>query len=85
MYYVYILQSLKNKSQYTGYTADLKKRFLEHNKRISCSTKYKCPWKLIYYEACLNEKDAKAREKYLKSGMSKRYLKNRLKSFLQNF
>jgi len=37
---------------------------------------------LIYYEACLNEQDARQREKYLKSGMGKRYLKNRLKRFL---
>lgn len=37
---------------------------------------------LIYYEACLNEQDARYREKYLKSGLGKRYLKNRLKSFL---
>jgi hypothetical protein len=36
----------------------------------------------VYYEACINEDDAKAREKYLKSGMGKRYLKNRLKRFL---
>ncbi|PIY96439.1 MAG: excinuclease ABC subunit C, partial [Candidatus Kerfeldbacteria bacterium CG_4_10_14_0_8_um_filter_42_10] len=37
---------------------------------------------LIYYEACLNKDDAFARERYLKSGMGKRYLKNRLKRFL---
>ena len=38
--------------------------------------------KLIYYEACLNEQDARSREIYLKSGTGKRYLKNRLKRFL---
>jgi putative endonuclease len=84
-YYVYVLQSLKNKVWYTGYTTDLKKRYLEHNKGLGYSTKSQRPWKLIYYEACLDEKDAKAREKYLKSGMGKRYLKNRLKFFLKNF
>ena len=40
------------------------------------------PFELIYYEACLNEQDGLAREKYLKSGMGKRYLKNRLRRFL---
>jgi len=40
------------------------------------------PFELIYYEACLNEQDAFAREKYLESGMGKRYLKNRLRRFL---
>ena len=49
----------------------------------------KCPkatpvkaWCGVYYEACLNKLDAMAREKYLKSGMGKRYIKNRLKRFL---
>jgi len=40
------------------------------------------PWKLIYYEACLDEGDSLAREKYLKSGPGKAYIKNRLKRFL---
>jgi hypothetical protein len=31
---------------------------------------------------CRNEQDARAREKYLKTGTGKRYLKNRLKRFL---
>ena len=81
MYYVYLLQSLKNSKWYTGFTKDLQKRILEHNKAKNFATKSKVPYKLIYYEACINEKDAKAREKYLKSGMGKRYLKNRLKFF----
>jgi putative endonuclease len=45
-------------------------------------TKERVPFELIYYEGCLNEQDALAHEKYLKSGMGKRYLKNRLKRFL---
>lgn len=40
--------------------------------------------RLIYYEACLNEEDARQRERYLKSGMGKKYLKNRLKKYLEN-
>ncbi len=40
------------------------------------------PFALIYYEACVEQTDAYAREKYLKSGMGKRYIKNRLKRFL---
>jgi putative endonuclease len=54
----------------------------EHNTGKVMSTKYRRPFELIYYEACVNEQDARAREKYLKSGMGKRYIKNRLKSFL---
>ena len=82
MYYVYVIQSSKDKQFYTGFTSDLQNRFREHNAGRVSSTKERGPFELIYYEACLNEQDALAREKYLKSGMGKRYLKNRLKRFL---
>ena len=79
-YYVYVLQSLKNNKWYTGYTNDLRKRFNQHQENLSTYTKGSGPFNLmIYYEASLHEEDAQAREKYLKSGMGKRYLKNRLK------
>ena len=82
MYYTYVIQSRKSKRWYTGSTNDLRKRLNQHNKGKSTWTKNSIPWNLIYYEACLNEEDAKSREKYLKSGMGKRYLKNRLRRFL---
>jgi len=67
MYYTYIIQSRKDKRFYTGFTRDLKNRFNEHNSGKIASTKNRGPFELIYYEACLNEQDAIAREKYLKS------------------
>ncbi len=82
MYYVYVIQSKKDKQFYTGFTRDLENRIREHNEGRVSSTKERGPFELIYYEACLNEQDGLAREKYLKSGMGKRYLKNRLKRFL---
>jgi len=85
MYYVYILQSLKDNMWYTGYTDDLKKRFDQHNKGLDYATRKRKPFKLIYYEACLNEQDAKMREQYLKTGMGKRYVKNRLKFYFKDF
>ncbi len=78
----YVLQSKNNGRRYTGYTNDLRKRLREHNELKSSYTKYRGPYECIYYEACRNERDAKAREKYLKTGMGKRYLNNRLKRFL---
>ena len=81
-YYTYILQNLKDKKWYTGSTKDLRNRFMEHQKGYVFSTKGRGPFRLIYYEACLNEQDARIREKYLKSGMGKRYLRNRIKRFL---
>jgi len=82
MVYVYVIRSLKSNYWYTGFTYDLRKRFKEHNSNASFSTKNKGPYEIIYYEACYNENDARTREKYLKTGMGKRYLKNRLKRFL---
>lgn len=82
MIYTYILRSKKDDNWYTGSTRNLRKRFNDHNEGKASSTKNRRPFDLIYYEACINEHDARAREKYLKSGMGKRYLKNRLKSFL---
>ena len=80
-YYIYVLESEKDGSWYTGYTADLKNRIKEHNSGYTNSTKNRTPWRLIYYEACLSEDDARSREKYLKSGMGKRYIRNRLKDY----
>jgi putative endonuclease len=81
MWYVYVLESQKSRHWYIGSTKDLQKRILRHNSGKNKSTKYGIPWKLIYCEISLNKKDARAREKYLKSGMGRRYLKNRLKFF----
>ncbi len=81
-YYVYVLQSLKDKQFYVGYTNDLKSRIKEHNTGRVISTRGRRPLKLVYYEACLNQQDATRREKYLKTAWGKRYIKNRLKKYL---
>ena len=80
-HYVYVLKSLKNDNCYTGCTSDLRKRFAEHNDGKSAYTKNRGPYELIYYEASLSKQDAFARERYLKSGMGKRYVNNRLKEY----
>ena len=82
MYYVYVLQSLKDNHWYTGSTGDLKQRIIKHNAGEIASTRNRRPFHLIYYEACLNEHDARIREQYLKSAWGKRYIKNRLKHYL---
>ncbi len=76
------MQSKKDSGFYTGFTNDLRKRFREHSGNKVISTKNRGPFEMIYHEACINKLDAIAREKYLKSGMGKRYLKGRLKRFL---
>ena len=71
----------KDNQFYTGYTADLRKRLNEHQSGKVISTKYRLPLKLIYFEGCLNQQDATRREKYLKSGNGKIYLRNRMRNF----
>lgn len=82
MYYTYVIRSKVDGCFYTGFTSDLRKRFSDHETGKVPSTMGRGPFDIIYYEACLNQQDATAREKYLKSEMGKRYLKNRLKRFL---
>lgn len=81
MFYNYVLQSKKNNKLYIGYTRNLNKRLKEHNQELNQSTKLHKPWKLIYYEACLNKKDVERRERYLKTTQGQRLLKRRLKEY----
>lgn len=81
MYYVYVLQC-SNKDLYIGYSDDLKKRFQEHIKGQTKSTKGNLPVKLVYYEAYRNKKDATKREYHLKTGQQRELLKERLKNSL---
>jgi putative endonuclease len=83
MYYVYVLQSEQDNKFYTGFTRDLTKRIEEHNLGMSNATKGRIPLKLVYYEFCLNHKDAMRRERYLKTTWGKRYIKNRIKNYLE--
>jgi len=66
MYYVYVLQSKKDKSLYIGYTKDIEARFSEHNKGLCVSTKNRKPFHLAFYEAYSSEIDARTRESRLK-------------------
>jgi putative endonuclease len=80
-WYVYVLKSLKSKELYIGLTKNLKKRVTEHNRRKNFSTKPYIPWQLIHYEAYRNQRDAKRREKYLKTNQGARLLKRMLKEY----
>jgi putative endonuclease len=83
MYYVYILQSLRQKKWlYKGSTSDIKRRLREHNIGKNFSSAPYAPFKLIYYEAYLLKSDAEAREKYLKTSMGMRVIKKQLTNYL---
>jgi len=84
MYFVYVLQSEKDKKLYIGYTNNVEKRLKEHNNGKVQSTKPRIPLKLIFYEAYLNQKDALRREDYFKSTKGKRTLKIMLKEYFSS-
>jgi len=67
MFYVYILQSEKDKSRYFGVTEDLKRRLSEHNSGSAKYSDSKRPYKLIWYCAFVDKIKAYNFEKYLKS------------------
>lgn len=77
---VYVLYSEKFDKYYTGFTSSLIERFYSHNKFSSKGfTKNFRPWTVVYVEFFDNKKDALNREKYLKSGYGRNYLKLILK------
>ncbi|MFC1598474.1 GIY-YIG nuclease family protein [Patescibacteria group bacterium] len=82
-FYVYVLLSNQDNNFYIGYTKNLKRRIEEHQNGSVQSTKNRLPMMLVYYETCLDNNDAIKRERYLKSGMGKRFLKNRIKNYLR--
>jgi len=80
-YYVYIIQSIKYKDLYIGYSSDLKSRIKRHNDGFNKSTKSHKPWTLIHYETYRDNMDAERREKYLKTSQGSRLLKRMLKEY----
>ena len=76
MYYVYFLESLKNKKIYVGYTSkDPTKRLEEHNQGCNDWSKNNNPFILKYFEKYYCKTDAISREKFYKSGFGKKIKK----------
>lgn len=80
MYYVYLLQN-QERGWYIGYTGDLRRRLAEHQSGQNQSTAHG-DYHLIYYEAYLEKMDAIGRERFLKSGSGRKFLKKQLQYFL---
>jgi len=75
--YVYVLQSAVDLRMYVGMSSNVEKRVGEHNAGRTKSTKGYRPWKLIHVEEHPDRLSARTREKYLKSGYGKQWLKNK--------
>jgi putative endonuclease len=79
MWYVYIIRSINNPEQeYTGATADLKRRLSDHNAGKSAHTAKFKPWQLVWYCAFPDKYKALAFEKYLKSHSGRAFAKKHL-------
>ena len=76
MFTVYAIRGSKDERIYVGMTIDLHKRLSEHNAGKTKSTKGYRPWQLIYSESLTLRAEARIREKYLKSGAGKEFLKS---------
>lgn len=76
MYYVYVLYSEKHNKHYTGYTADPTDRFLSHSEKATrgFTLRYR-PWKTILTEEYATKSEAMKREKWLKSGVGRDFIK----------
>ena len=83
MFFTYILYSLIDKRLYIGFTKNIEKRVLEHNRSKVISTKNRQPLKLIYYEAHFNKQDAIKRERYFKTSKGKTTLKKVIEGALK--
>jgi putative endonuclease len=83
-HYDYLLKCQTDKSWYIGYSDDLKQRVKDHQSGHGCrTTSMKKDWKLIYYESYLNKADALGREKFLKGGSGRKYLRKQLKNYFE--
>ena len=77
MFYTYVLRC-GDGNLYIGSTGNLRRRLLEHQAGCVAATAPRLPVTLEYYEACRFESGARVREKQLKTGFGRAYLKRRL-------
>ncbi|MEK7187862.1 MAG: GIY-YIG nuclease family protein [Patescibacteria group bacterium] len=80
-FYVYVLESLREKKSYIGSTVDLNRRLKEHNSGNNFSTKPFRPWQLVHIEGYRDQEDALRRERYLKTNQGSRAPKRMLKEY----
>ena len=78
MYYVYVLVSETRNYIYVGITDNLERRISYHNAGYNKKTKAYRPFYVLLTEEYPSRIEARLREKYLKSGVGKEFLKTQL-------
>jgi len=76
MFNLYILYSDSADKYYVGYTNDLERHLLEHNRKKGKYTDGGIPWRLVHREEFESKHEAMNREKSIKSNVSNRILPN---------
>ena len=76
MFFVYVLRSRIKNCNYIGQTEDLKAKIKQHNSGKTKSVKFYLPVDLVYFEVLETRQQSIARERYLKSGIGREFLKN---------
>ncbi|HEY9005885.1 GIY-YIG nuclease family protein [Ohtaekwangia sp.] len=75
MFYVYVIVSQSRNYIYVGLTGNLQQRIGAHNSGHNKTTRPYRPFKTLLTEQFNARAEARIREKYLKSGVGKEYLK----------
>ncbi len=78
MFTVYVIRSRVDGRCYTGQTSNLKARLKRHAKGDVRSTAARGPFELVYTENCANREEALTRERFLKSGPGKAFLRSKI-------
>ena len=78
MFYVYILQSMRDGSYYIGQTNNVSNRLERHNSRRQLATRFKVPWELVYTEPFDTRSQAVKRELEIKGWKSRQAIKELL-------
>ena len=75
MFYVYALRSKTHNYIYVGLTDNLERRYYQHNNGLNRTTKFYAPFDLIWSRTYVTRVEARKKEKYLKSGTGKEFLR----------
>jgi putative endonuclease len=85
MFTVYILYSFTYNKTYVGFTSNLLQRFYSHNCLGSDWTRSYRPWVVVYTEILPTKKDALIKEKELKSGKGRDWIRKNIEEWTQVF
>ncbi len=79
MYTVYVLHSPDHGKIYIGYTSNLTNRILAHNELASkgWASRFR-PWKIIHLENFNSKQEAMQRERMLKGGQGRKWIRDEL-------